>query len=117
MRSPTAPTVVKAPADGDPEALAGWCAATQDLMAFRNALRRVAPERWLSVRSRLAESLGGRDSVGVEPPLGNAAERDRRGRAAARVHKLQMLQQLDASRTDRDRSRREEKAPEPTGSP
>ena len=110
-------TVVKPPTDGDPEAFAGWCAATQDLMAFRNALRRVTPEQWRSVKSRLAESLGGSESVRVGAPLGNAADRDRRGRAAARVLKLQMLQQLDAARTVRSPWRHEEKKPEPTGSP
>jgi hypothetical protein len=113
MRSPAAPTAIKAPAD--PDALIGWCADTQDLMAFRNALRRVAPEWWRSVQSRLAESLGSGDSDRVESP-GNAADRDRRGRAVVRVLKLQMLQQLDASRTDRSPSRREAKTPEPTES-
>jgi hypothetical protein len=114
MRAPAVPTAVKAPTDSDPEALVGWCAATPDLMAFRNALRRVAPDRWRGVRARLAASLDGTEAVRDERPSGNAADRDRRGRAAARVLKLQMLQQLDASRADRGPTRRGEQEPEPT---
>jgi hypothetical protein len=119
MTSPVAQIVVNMRADGDPDAFVGWCAATQDLMAFRNALRRVAPEQWRGVHLRLAESLGGHEPDGAGSSPGNAADRDRRGRAAARVLKREMLAQFDAARTVRGPGawRRKEKHPEPIGFP
>ena len=91
----------RARADGDPEELIAWCAATGDVMAFREALRRVSPERWESVHAAVVEALGSVESrVGAQS--GYAADRARRGRSAARVLKLQMLDQEVRHRSTRD---------------
>jgi hypothetical protein len=75
-------------------------------MAFQEALRHVGADRWPTVQPRLAAALGdvgsGRDGAGP----GYAADRDRRGRGAARVVKLQMLAQQDASRSGLDSAAR-----------
>jgi hypothetical protein len=92
----------RARADGDPEELVAWCAATSDVLAFREALRRVSPERWASVHARVAEALGAVEPRGAAGQAGYAADRARRGRSAARVLKLQMLDQEVRSRTTRD---------------
>jgi hypothetical protein len=89
-------------ADGDPEELVAWCLATTDVIAFQVALRRVSPERWPSIQARVAESLASVERPTGPVVRGNAADRARRGRSAARLMKLQMLDQEDASRTSRD---------------
>jgi hypothetical protein len=91
----------RARADGDPEELVAWCATTSDVMAFREALRRISPERWPGVYAGVAEALGAVEPRGAAP-TGYAADRARRGRSAARVLKLQMLDQEVRYRSARD---------------
>jgi len=91
----------RARAEGDPEELVAWCAATPDLIAFREALRRISPERWPIVWTRVADALGEAEPRGVAQP-GEAADRARRARSAARSLKLQMLEQEAGARFARD---------------
>jgi len=88
-------------AEGDPEELVAWCTATPDLMTFREALRRISPERWPSVWTRVAAALAEAEPRGVAPPS-EAADRARRARSAARSLKLQMLEQEAEARVARD---------------
>jgi hypothetical protein len=88
-------------AEGDPEELVAWCTGTPDLMAFREALRRISPERWPSVLTRVADALTEAEPRGVAS-LGEAADRARRARSAARSLKLQMLEQEAGARVARD---------------
>jgi hypothetical protein len=90
----------RARADGDFEELVAWCAVTPDVLAFREALRRVGPERWSSVHARVAEALMAGEPRGAAPS-GNAADRARRSRSAARVLKLRMLDEELGTRSAR----------------
>src|SRR5262249_14485454 len=91
----------RARAEGDPEELVAWCAATADLITFREALRRISAERWPSVRSRVAGALAETQPRGVAR-RGEVADRARRARSAARSLKLGMLEQETAARATRD---------------
>ena len=86
------------PDERDLDELVGWCTSTQDLMAFREALKRMGPERWPTVRARVVESLSGSRTDTGESHSGYAAVRNVRARAAVRLLKLQMLEGHDASR-------------------
>jgi hypothetical protein len=71
-------------------------------MAFQEALRHVGADRWPTVQPRLAAALGELGSKRAAGQPGYAADRDQRGRGAARLVKLQMLAQQDASRSALD---------------
>ena len=96
----------RARADGDPEELVAWCVSTSDVLAFREALRRVGSERWESVHARVAEALGSGEPRGAAATPGYAADRARRGRSAVRVMKLQMLEEESRTRSGRAPSAR-----------
>jgi hypothetical protein len=91
----------QARADGDPDELVAWCAATPDLVSFRQTLRRISSERWPGVQAGLAAALGGAEPSGVAS-AGNVADRARRARSAARSLKLQMVEQEAGARLARD---------------
>jgi hypothetical protein len=94
-----APPIPRPPPDDEPEAFVAWALATNDLMAFREALRHVAADRWLPIHALLVAQLSPLEPRASGQGSGYAAQRDRRGRAAARVVKLDLLQQQDDSRS------------------
>src|SRR5438128_11386947 len=87
-------------ASGDLDEFVAWCASTQDVMAFQTALKYVAAERWPVLLQRLAAELA-ENKPQADP--GYAAERDARGRAAARRHKLALLARHEPSTPTPDR--------------
>ncbi|HZR00711.1 MAG TPA: hypothetical protein VFC93_18070 [Chloroflexota bacterium] len=90
--SPSAhPPPPRPPRPGDDlDAFVTWCVGTPDVLAFHAALRWIDGEHWPAIRERVAAALGAAE-IADQRPAGLAAERDARGRAAARRHKLALL--------------------------
>ena len=99
------PRVVPLPKDATAEQIVELCAATADLVAFKAALRWLAPEDWAPARSQLERALLETVEL-VRRPDSLADERDARGRLAARFHKMQLLKAEDVARRGSDRDAR-----------
>ena len=87
------------------EQIVDLCATTSDLVAFKAALRWLAPTDWPAARSHLEQTLGAA-VVAPDDPASLAGQREARGRLAARFHKLQLLRAEDTRRRADDLAER-----------